>query len=73
MQSSMYESDGRDEFALGDSPQVRDARRRVLQAAADQCALLLRGEAGTGRQTLAKHSNSHAGAWHTRLAGGTGR
>jgi DNA-binding NtrC family response regulator len=54
MQSFMNESNGRDEFTLGDSPQVRDARRRVLQAAADQCPLLLVGEAGTGRQLLAR-------------------
>lgn len=59
MQSSMNEHDGRDDVVLGDSPQVRDARRRVLQAAADQIPLLLRGEAGTGKQLLARHLHQH--------------
>ena len=59
MQSSMNDSNARDEFTLGDSPQFRDARRRVLRAAADQCPLLLCGEAGTGRQLLARQLHQH--------------
>lgn len=59
MQSSMDQRDGRDDFVLGDSPQVRAARHHVLQAAADQCPLLLRGEAGTGKHLLARHLHQH--------------